>query len=90
MNEFAESLSLTDELLLLDIYPAREQPIEGITSAVLLDHISIPNKKLVSKDTLLNVLESSTLEVLITAGAGDIDRFIQPIKELCERRYGKN
>jgi len=90
MNEFAESLSLTDELLLLDIYPARELPIEGITSEVLLDHISIPNKKLVSKETLLNVLESSTLEVLVTAGAGDIDRFIQPIRELCERRYGKN
>ncbi len=89
MQEFAQSLSLTDELLLMDIYPARELPIEGITSDVLLKLIPSENKKVVSKETLLAELEKLNFDVVVTAGAGDIDRFIQPIKLLCEQRYGK-
>jgi UDP-N-acetylmuramate--alanine ligase len=89
MNEFAQSLALTDELLLLDIYPARELPIEGITSDVLLELIPSKNKKVVSKDSLLHELEKLNVDVIVTAGAGDIDRFIQPIKMLCESKYGK-
>jgi UDP-N-acetylmuramate--alanine ligase len=89
MNEFAQSLALTDELLLLDIYPARELPIEGITSDVLLELIPSKNKKVVTKDSLLDELEKLNFDVVVTAGAGDIDRFIQPIKMLCEGKYGK-
>jgi UDP-N-acetylmuramate--alanine ligase len=88
MNEFAQSLALTDELLLLDIYPARELPIEGITSDVLLELIPSKNKKVVTKDSLLDELEKLNFDVVVTAGAGDIDRFIQPIKMLCEGKYG--
>ncbi|ABG59988.1 UDP-N-acetylmuramate--L-alanine ligase [Cytophaga hutchinsonii] len=89
MQEFAQSLALTDELLLMEIYPARELPIEGITSDVLLNLIPSTNKKVVSKESLLTELEKLNFDVVITAGAGDIDRFIQPIKLLCEQRYGK-
>lgn len=89
MNEFAQSLALTDELLLMDIYPARELPIEGVTSEALLDLIPSKNKKVVSKETLLQELEKLNYDVVVTAGAGDIDRFIQPIKLLCENKYGK-
>lgn len=89
MNEFANSLALADELFLLDIYPARELPIEGISSSILLDLIPMKNKKVVQKEALLESIESAQIEILVTAGAGDIDRFIQPIKELCERKHGK-
>ncbi|MDG1476687.1 MAG: UDP-N-acetylmuramate--L-alanine ligase [Vicingaceae bacterium] len=80
IDEFAESLSLLDELILLDIYPARELPIEGVTSEVLLDKVSIVNKRIVSKDNLLEDLFHSDLEVLLTLGAGDIDVFVPQIK----------
>ena len=89
MQEFAQSLALTDELLLMDIYPARELPIEGITSEVLLDLIPSKNKQVVRKENVLAELEKLNFDVVVTAGAGDIDRFIQPIKLLCEQRYGK-
>ena len=89
MQEFAQSLALTDELLLMEIYPARELPIDGITSSVLLGLIPSKNKKVVSNDELLKELEKLNFDVVVTAGAGDIDRFIQPIKLLCEQRYGK-
>ncbi len=80
--EFAESLSLLDELILLDIYPAREQPIEGVTASLIFDKVTIENKTLCSKNELLDVLKTKKPEVLITLGAGDIDRMIEPIKEL--------
>ncbi|MGN6646363.1 MAG: UDP-N-acetylmuramate--L-alanine ligase [Cytophaga sp.] len=89
MQEFAQSLALTDELLLMEIYPARELPIEGISSNVLLELIPTKNKKVVGKDELLKELKKLDFDVVVTAGAGDIDRFIQPIKLLCEERYGK-
>jgi UDP-N-acetylmuramate--alanine ligase len=89
MQEFAQSLALTDELLLMEIYPARELPIKGITSNVLLDLVPTKNKKVVSKEELLKELAKLDFDVVVTAGAGDIDRFIQPIKLLCEERYGK-
>jgi UDP-N-acetylmuramate--alanine ligase len=77
---FSESLSLCDELILLPIYPARELPMEGITSEMLLNDITITNKKVVQKTDLMNELKSREIEVLCTIGAGDIDQFIQPIR----------
>lgn len=79
-TEFAESLSLADELLLLDIYPARELPIEGITSQLILDQVKAPSKRLVSKEELLQVLSSEPSEVVLTMGAGDISELVTPIK----------
>lgn len=79
MAEFAEELSKLDELWLLDIYPARELPIEGVTSQVLLNMITLENKKIVKKEDIVKAT-SSVEGVLLTIGAGDIDRLIEPIK----------
>ncbi len=77
---FAESLSLLDSVILLDIYPARELPIEGVSSQMLLDKIIIADKKLCTKANLLDVLSQIKTDVLLTIGAGDIDQLVQPIK----------
>lgn len=78
---FAESLSGFDELILLDIYPAREEPIEGIHSHWLLDQINLKKKEVSSLQDALNRIKSKDFDVLITAGAGNIDTLVKPIKE---------
>jgi UDP-N-acetylmuramate--alanine ligase len=75
-QEFAYSLEVLDEILLLDIYPAREKPIEGITSDYLLSIINNKNKKLLKKEELVPYLKEIKPEVLLTMGAGDIDRLV--------------
>lgn len=79
--QFAQSLSLLDELILLDIYPAREKPIEGVTSKIIFDKVTCP-KTLCRKDELIDVLKDKDIDVLVTIGAGDIDQMLLPIKEL--------
>lgn len=81
-DDFSKSLSLLDELYLLDIYPARELPIEGVTSNMLLNKINLEHKEVVSKEELINKLNIKDIEVLLTLGAGDIDTLVQPLKEL--------
>lgn len=81
VDEFAASLSLLDELILLDIYPARELPIEGITSQIIFDKVTCKEKVLLSNEELLGYLKNKKVEVLMTLGAGDIDVFVQPIKQ---------
>lgn len=81
-DEFAKSLSLLDRLILLDIYPARELPIEGVTSKIIFDNVTIPDKQMISKDQLMDVLKTTDFDVLVTLGAGDIDRFVKPITEM--------
>ena len=80
-QEFAQELSKADHLYLLDIYPAREEPILGVTSDWLLKMVNNENKKLVSKTELNNAVLKDNPEVIITAGAGDIDRCITPLKQ---------
>ena len=82
MNEFASVLALADELILLGIYPARELPIEGITSEALLSKVQMSNKKICQKTDLINLIDSEKPELLITMGAGDIDRFVEPLEKL--------
>lgn len=77
---FADALSLLDELLLLDIYPAREEPIDGVSSGALLEKVTIANKQLVNKSELVTELTNRKVEVLLTMGAGDIDKEVEPIK----------
>ena len=79
-DDFAKSLDLLNELILLDIYPAREQPIEGITSEMLLRKVTIKNKSISTKAELVPELRQRKLEVLLTMGAGDIDKLVEPIK----------
>ncbi len=89
-KEFAESLDMADEILLLPIYPARELPIEGVSSEMILDEMKNKNSRIVSKEELLKYLENEFVEsikgnkehLLITAGAGDIDQLIEPIKNI--------
>ncbi len=81
-DEFANSLSLLDELILLDIYPAREEPIEGVSSQLIFDKVTIDNKTLCSKDEVVGLLRNSHQEVVVTLGAGDIDTLLPEIEEL--------
>ena len=87
--EFAEALSGVDKLILLDIYPAREEPLPGVTSALIFDRISAGEKVLLHKEELLAYLEKEPLDVLVTFGAGDIDRFIGPLTAMLEERIAK-
>ncbi len=79
--EFGASLSQFDEVMLLDIYPARETPILGVTSTWLMSHINKANKQLVTKDTLIGKIKSSNADVVLTIGAGDIGQEVQKIKK---------
>ncbi|MFN3529267.1 MAG: UDP-N-acetylmuramate--L-alanine ligase [Bacteroidia bacterium] len=85
MDGFAESLSLLDSCWLLDIYPAREMPIEGVNSAALLEKLNT-DKRMVSRDKLPTALAEADWEVLLSIGAGDIDRLVAPIKAELEKR----
>jgi len=80
-DEFAESLSQFDELLLLDIYPARELPIEGVTSSWLLDKVKSEHKKLASKSNLIDDIKKSRAQIILTIGAGDIGEEVKYIKK---------
>lgn len=81
-DEFAQSLSLLDELILLEIYPARELPIKGVSAEMLLEKVAITNKQLVPKNEVLNYVENHQPQVLVTLGAGDIDTLVEPISTL--------
>lgn len=86
-EEFARSLSLAQEVILLDIYPAREEPMEGVTSTIIFDKIQSSDKTLCSKEELLGLLQHRPLEVLVTFGAGDIDRLLPDIDRLLREKY---
>ncbi len=79
---FAQSLAMLDELVLMDIYPAREEPIPGITSAWLLDQVYITAKSLLPAEEILAKLDTQKPEVLLILGAGDIDKIVEPIRKL--------
>ena len=85
--EFAESLSLLDDVILLDIYPAREEPIPGVTSKIIFDRITSAKKLMCNSSELLDVLQSrNDLEVVVTLGAGDIDKQLPDIERLLKER----
>lgn len=86
-KEFAASLDLADEVVLLPIYPARELPIEGVTSSMILDQMTIAKKQILDKPAVLEYIKEQKKEnwLLITAGAGDIDTLLQPIKTILEK-----
>ncbi len=84
VKDFAKSLSQFDEIWLLDIYPARELPIEGVTSEWLLSMIKNDNKKLISKEEMLREISATNAEVIVTIGAGDIGAEVKEIKKELE------
>ena len=85
--EFASSLSLLDSVILLPIYPAREEPIPGVSSEMILDRINLSDKKIVEKQNLLAEIGDRDTDILVTFGAGDIDRFVTPIESLLKEKY---
>jgi UDP-N-acetylmuramate--alanine ligase len=79
---FAHSLDMADEVILLDIYPARELPMEGVTSQMIADRMANPAHTILTKEGLLDYVRVAPLDMFITAGAGDIDKLVEPIKNI--------
>jgi UDP-N-acetylmuramate--alanine ligase len=84
---FAESLSLSDDVILLEIYPARELPIPGVDANMVFKNITSQEKVLCNKSELMEILEKKEIDVLVTIGAGDIDTFVEPIKKMLLAKY---
>ncbi len=85
-DDFASSLESLNELLLMEIYPAREEPIEGVTSSMLLDKIQMVNKKLCQREDVIDEVLRLDPEVLLTLGAGDIDKLVAPLKNALNKK----
>ncbi len=85
-KEFAQSLDLLDEIILLDIYPAREEPIPGVTSSSILNLMKNPNKRLCSKEQVKEIVKTEDIDILISMGAGDIDRLVPEIVKILTER----
>lgn len=81
VDGFAEALSALDEIVLLDIYPARELPIENVTSQIILDKIKNSNKKIVSKQDLLRIYPNKESEIILVLGAGDVDKLVELLRD---------
>ncbi|WP_346694943.1 UDP-N-acetylmuramate--L-alanine ligase [Barnesiella viscericola] len=84
--QFAEALSMADQVILLDIYPAREQPIPGVTSQIIFDKITCREKELCLREKLLERIKECNFDVLLTMGAGDIDRLLPQIASIVEAK----
>ena len=86
-QEFAESLSLLDEVIITEIYPARELPIEGVSSQLIYDHLRPGiEKTLCKKEDILELLKNKDIEVLMTLGAGDVENYVPQICEILNKR----
>lgn len=83
---FARSLDMADEVLLLDIYPAREQPIDGVSVQTIADRMGNPNHTILPKEGLVKYAAEAPVELLITAGAGDIDKLVAPLKDALQHK----
>lgn len=83
---FAHSLDMADEVILLDIYPARELPMEGVTSKMIADKMANPAHTILSKEGLLEYVKAAPLDLFITAGAGDIDKLVEPVKNILKNK----
>lgn len=88
-DDFAKSLSMLDELVLLEIYPAREKPIEGVNSQMLLDKVSIQDKMLCAKSELVDCLSQKNFDVLLMVGAGDLDLLIPDVEKMLLKKMNK-
>ena len=84
-QQFAKSLELLDVLILMEIYPAREEPVPGVTSALIFDQVNMKEKYMVSREQVMKVLKEQEPVLLVTMGAGDINQFVSPIINWIER-----
>lgn len=85
---FARTLDMADEVFLLDIYPARELPIEGVTSSIIYDKMKLEKKWRCSKEDFPSILDKTEVEVIVTVGAGDIDTLVNPIRDFYLKKHG--
>lgn len=85
--EFAQSLSLSDEVILLEIYPARELPIPGVDANIIFKDITSGQKVLCGKNDLMKIVSERDIDILVTVGAGDIDTFVEPLKKMLLAKY---
>ena len=83
--EFAQALSSVDKLILLDIYPAREEPIPGVTSEIIFKDVTAPEKVLLKRNEFMDYMKNEEVELFVTLGAGDIDRFVEPIAQMLSK-----
>jgi UDP-N-acetylmuramate--alanine ligase len=83
-TEFAASLDMADEVILLPIYPARELPMEGVSSSLILDQMQLTLKQLLDKEAMLTYIEKNQPRLLVMAGAGDIDALVNPVKQVLQ------
>jgi len=81
-DEFAHSLDMADEVILLPIYPAREVPMEGVTSGLILNEMLLPQKQILDKNAMIDWVKLYKPKLLVMCGAGDIDALVQPVKEI--------
>lgn len=86
-EEFAESLSKADHLILSEIYPAREEPIEGVSSEMILKKVKIKDKKIVPLEKIVDEIRQREIDTLVTLGAGNIDRIVEPLKLMLKKKY---
>lgn len=84
VKEFAQSLDMADEVILLPIYPARELPMPGVESELILDSMQLPQKQVLTKDVMLDWMKMHKPELVVMCGAGDIDTLLQPVKQILE------
>jgi UDP-N-acetylmuramate--alanine ligase len=87
--EFAKSLDALDEIVLLDIYPAREEELPGIRSEIILEEMENSHARVMSKREAMDYIGSLETDLLLTLGAGDIDQLVQPIEEALQAREQK-
>ena len=89
-KDFAKSLSLLDRVVLCDIYPAREEPIPGVTSKLIYDNLEDGvEKEMIHKEDVLNYVKSHDFEVLVVLGAGDLDNYVPQIEKILEAKLSK-
>ena len=86
VDEFARSLEMLDHLILMEIYPAREEPIPGVSASMIFDRVNLKEKVLVSREQLLRVVREQDPTLLVTMGAGDINQFVAPLREWMKKR----
>lgn len=86
VDEFARSLEMLDVLILMEIYPAREEPIPGVSASMIFERVKLKERVLVTNEQLLSVVKEQDPELLVTMGAGDINQFVKPFKEWIEKR----
>ena len=86
-KEFGESLGMLDSLLLLPVYPAREEPLPGVSSNLIYEHCPLKDKRIIQKKEILEEIASRDIDILVTFGAGDIDRLVTPLENLLKEKY---